>query len=70
MSKGRGTKAQKGYIALFVCMVTKAVHLELVSDLTSNAFIAAYKRFTARRGHCVEIHSDNAVMYAHCGDTV
>ncbi|XP_026744319.1 uncharacterized protein LOC113505711 [Trichoplusia ni] len=36
-----------------------AVHLEAISDLTSQAFIAGYKRFVARRGHCSDIWSDN-----------
>ena len=62
-SKGRGITKLKAYIAVFVCMVTKAVHLELVSDLTSEAFIAAFKRFTARRRHCKEIFSDNATNF-------
>ena len=60
MSKGRGYKSTKGYIAIFVCMVIKAVHIEPVSDLTSEAFLAAYNRFTARRGVCNTIFSNNA----------
>lgn len=57
--KGRGSKLQKAYICLFVCFVTRAVHLELVSDLSSEGYILALKRFIARRGKPKEIFSDN-----------
>ena len=40
----------KTYICLFVCLSVKAVHLEVVSGLTTEAFIAALRRFIARRG--------------------
>lgn len=63
MSKGRGNKSYKGYICLFVCMVTKAIHLEVVSDLTADGFIAAFKRFVARRGHVSEVWSDNGTNF-------
>ncbi|XP_068991458.1 uncharacterized protein [Neodiprion pinetum] len=57
-SRGRGAKSCKGYIVIFICFTTSAVHLELVSDYTTEAFIAAYKRFTSRRGICASIASD------------
>ncbi|XP_058827620.1 uncharacterized protein LOC131687546 [Topomyia yanbarensis] len=46
----RRTRPVKSYVAIFVCLAVKAVHLELVADLTTQAFLAALKRFVARRG--------------------
>jgi hypothetical protein len=56
--KGRSNKTFKCYFSIFVCLATKAIHLEAVSDMSTEAFIAALKRFTARRGRCAEIYSD------------
>ena len=51
---------KKSYIALFTCAVTRAVHLELVSDQSTETFLLALKRFISRRGLCKIIYSDNA----------
>jgi len=61
--KWRGHKSYKAYICLFICMATKAVHLEAVSDLSTNAFIAALERFVARRGLCAHLKSDNGTNF-------
>lgn len=61
--KGRYFKISKTYIALFVCFATKALHLEAVSDLTSECFLACLRRFMSRRGKCTEIHSDNGTTF-------
>lgn len=60
---GRNTKKEKAYVAVFVCFSTKAVHLELVSGLSTEKFIATLRRLMARRGLCTEIHSDNATNF-------
>ncbi|XP_055522829.1 uncharacterized protein LOC129717008 [Wyeomyia smithii] len=55
--------AIKCYVAVFVCLVTKALHLECVTDLTSDAFIAALKRFTSRKGIPELIECDNGLNF-------
>lgn len=62
-TKGRGVHSSKGYIAMFVCLSTKAVHLEVVGDLTTASFLGALRRFSGRRGRPREIWSDNATTF-------
>ncbi|GFW55679.1 integrase catalytic domain-containing protein [Trichonephila clavipes] len=49
--------------SVFQRTATKAVHLEVVSDLTSKAFIACLKRFVARRGKPSEIFCDQGTNF-------
>ncbi|GFX69733.1 integrase catalytic domain-containing protein [Trichonephila clavipes] len=50
----------KSYIAIFICFSTKATHFEVVSDLTTEAFLACLRRFIVRRSKPSVIWSDNA----------
>ncbi|XP_037932562.1 uncharacterized protein LOC119667346 [Teleopsis dalmanni] len=59
----RGKRPYKTYIAIFICFVTKAVHIETVSDLSADAFIAALKRLIGRRGIPSNIFCDNATNF-------
>ncbi|XP_065203485.1 uncharacterized protein LOC135833643 [Planococcus citri] len=59
----RSATALKTYVAVFVCFSTRAVHLEMVLDLTTAAFLAALKRFAARRGSPSVIYSDNGTNF-------
>ncbi|XP_011502820.1 PREDICTED: uncharacterized protein LOC105366180 [Ceratosolen solmsi marchali] len=60
--KGRGAKTYKAWICVFVCLATSAIHIEVVGDYSAKGFIAAYRRFTSRRGIPQVMHSD-------CGTT-
>lgn len=54
-----GRKHLKRYGCLFTCLTTRAVHLEVAQSLTANSFIAAFQRFSSRRGVPEKIYSDN-----------
>ena len=49
----------KVYICLFTCATTRAVHLELASDLSATTFLNLFRRFAARRSCPRLIISDN-----------
>ena len=49
----------KAYVCIFVSLTVKAIHIELVSNLTTAAFIAALRRFIARRGQPSLLWSDH-----------
>ncbi|XP_055846848.1 uncharacterized protein LOC129912570 [Episyrphus balteatus] len=63
LAHGPNPKFIKAYIAIFVCFVTRGIHIELVGDLSSNAFLLALDRFVSRRGKPSEIWSDNATNF-------
>lgn len=54
---GRPTRNQpvtmdKAWICVFVCMATRAVHLDLTHGLSTEAFMETFARFISRRGVC------------------
>ena len=56
-------KLEKIYICLFTCAVTRSIHLELVSKLSTDSFLRAFRRFVARRGMVSTIYTDNAPTF-------
>ncbi|XP_055645590.1 uncharacterized protein LOC129782412 [Toxorhynchites rutilus septentrionalis] len=59
----RRSRPVKSFVAVYVCLVVKAVHLELVADLTTQAFLASLRRFVSRRGRPSLIMCDNATNF-------
>lgn len=53
----------KGWVVVFICLITRAVHLDVLHGLTVEEFLAALARMTARRGHCVQMWSDNGTTF-------
>ncbi|XP_068697039.1 uncharacterized protein [Montipora foliosa] len=54
---------KKMHICLYTCCVTRAVHFDVVPDLTPEAFLRSFRRFTARRGLPSKIVSDNGTTF-------
>lgn len=59
----RKISKRKCWVAIFVCMVTRAVHIDVVTDLSTAAFISCYERFISRRGHCNKLYSHNGTNF-------
>ncbi|XP_047991929.1 uncharacterized protein LOC125230713 isoform X2 [Leguminivora glycinivorella] len=58
-----GRRHEKRYVALYTCLTTRALHLELVHSLSSDSAIMSLRRFIARRGIPNTIYSDNGTAF-------
>ena len=56
-------KERKRYGALFTCLVSRAVHIEVAHSLDTDSFRNALRRFITRRGQGREIRSDNGTNF-------
>ncbi|XP_055543605.1 uncharacterized protein LOC129729146 [Wyeomyia smithii] len=63
IKQGRSKAPCKAYVCVFVCICTKAIHLELVTSLTTEGFLQALLRFVGRRGNVSDIYSDNGTNF-------
>ncbi|KAL0883544.1 hypothetical protein ABMA27_015698 [Loxostege sticticalis] len=68
--KGRGCKITKSYLCLFICFSTKALHLEVASDLTTDVFILCLRRFIARRGKPMQLYCDNGTNFVGANNEI
>ena len=54
----QGRKEFKRYGLLFTCMCSRAIHIEMLDDMTTDAFINGFRCFIALRGEVRQIRSD------------
>ncbi|XP_071482161.1 uncharacterized protein [Diadema antillarum] len=58
-----GRKELKRYGLLFTCMASRAVHIETLNDMSTDAFIQAYRRFVSIRGPVRQLRCDRGTNF-------
>ncbi|XP_036346973.1 uncharacterized protein LOC118756307, partial [Rhagoletis pomonella] len=58
-----GRRKEKRWVSLFTCLTTRAAHLEIAEDLSTDAFILCLRNFVNRRGVPIRIRSDNGTNF-------
>lgn len=61
---------KKGWICLYICCIVRAVHLEVVLDMTTEGFLQSFKQFSSRRGFPRKVISDNSSTFKGAAKTV
>ncbi|VEN44957.1 unnamed protein product [Callosobruchus maculatus] len=61
--RGRGSRISKCWLCLFICFTTRAIHIEVVTSLTTEDFMKAFKRLISRRGKPSNVYSDNGLNF-------
>ena len=59
----RGRAGMKCYGCLFICLIMRAVHIEIAHSLNTDSFINALRRIVCRRGTPQRIYSDNGTNF-------
>ncbi|XP_063623090.1 uncharacterized protein LOC134795191 [Cydia splendana] len=62
-TRGRGVKSRKAWLCIFTCLTTRCLHIEIATELSTANFLAALKRFLARRGPVQCMYSDNGTNF-------
>ncbi|XP_069139220.1 uncharacterized protein [Argopecten irradians] len=68
--KSANGRDKKVYICLFTCANTRAVHLEIVPDLTEESFLRAFRRFISRKSLPKIMMSDNATTFVSAAENI
>lgn len=54
---------EKAWIAIFICLASRAVHIEVLFGLTVQEFLSAFERFILRKGRCFHLITDNGTTF-------
>lgn len=64
-----GRRREKRWVALFTCMTTRAVYLELAYSASGESCVAAIESLVARRGMPMNFYSDNGTCFVAAAKT-
>ena len=53
----------KKYGLVFTCLYSRAIHIEMLDDLTSDAFLNGLGCFVSLRGSVTKLYSDNGTNF-------
>ena len=70
VKEGSDNRTSKVWICLYTCCVVRVVHLDIVPNLTTSAFLRSFKRFTARRGLPRRLISDNGKTFVAAAELI
>lgn len=62
-TRSRDLPLIKAWIAVFVCLTTRSIHLEPTEGMATDDFLQAYQRFVGRRGNPEKVYSDNGTNF-------
>ena len=62
--------SEKVWICIYTCCIVRAIHLEVVPNLSAQSFLRCFKRFAARRGLPKRMVSDNGKTFKSAAKTI
>ena len=66
----RSKNKEKVWVCLYTCLVTRAVHLEMMYDMSAQQFLLGFRRFIAQYGNPKKVISDNAGQFKLASDAI
>ncbi|XP_062566124.1 uncharacterized protein LOC134228483 [Saccostrea cucullata] len=65
-----GLSHSKRWAVLFSCLTSRAIHIEVIEEMSASSFINALRRFVSLRGPVKEIRSDRGTNFVGALDVI